>query len=106
MSEEPVKKSFGWAEQLFANQYDVSPKYRDLLAMLAAAMMGDTETAQHFYDQAIADGASDEELERVASFVRMSLVDVGNLTEPIAPPTENVPPAPESSRNGENGDKP
>jgi len=106
MSDQPTQQSFDWAEQLFANKYDVNPKYRDLLAMLAAAMMGDTDAAQHFYDQAIADGASDEELERVASFVRMSLEDVGNLTEPIVPPAVIAPAEPEPSGNGENGDKP
>lgn len=79
MSEEVEHKPYEWADALFSNKYDIDPKYRDMLAMLAACMMGEQGAAQHFYNQAIVDGASDEELARVAQAMNSSLITVGDL---------------------------
>jgi hypothetical protein len=62
MSENVIHKPYEWADKVFQNAPDVEPKYRDMLAMLAAAMMGNSGAAQHFYNRAIIDGASDAEL--------------------------------------------
>ncbi len=80
MSDEPAHKSYEWADALFSNKYDIAPKYRDMLAMLAASMMGNPGAAQHFYNQAIVDGASDEELHRVAQIAQSSQIEIGNLS--------------------------
>jgi hypothetical protein len=63
MSEETSGKSYEWAEQLFRCDYEVAPKYRDILAMLASTMMGNPGAAQHFYNRALVDGASDAEMD-------------------------------------------
>jgi alkylhydroperoxidase/carboxymuconolactone decarboxylase family protein YurZ len=76
MSDEPVNKSYGWADEIFSNQYEIDPKYRDMLAMLAAAMKGEPDAAQHFYERAQVDGASEEELRRIAQIVRPSQPEV------------------------------
>lgn len=102
MGDENKSGQFDWAEQLFANKYDVSPKYRDMLAMLAASMMGSPDAAEHFYNQAVADGASEEELARVASFMRMSLDDVGDLAG-LTPSMNNTPSEAKPSQDGAGG---
>jgi hypothetical protein len=101
MSEEHNNPQFDWAEQLFANKYDVSPKYRDMLAMLASSMMGSPDAAEHFFNQAKADGASEEELARVASFMRMSLEDIGNFAD-LVPPSD-IPGEFKSMKDSEGG---
>jgi hypothetical protein len=83
MTDEPVHQPYEWADQLFSNRYDIDPKYRDMLAMMAATMMGNPGAAQHFYNQALVDGASDDELNRVVQIARSSMLDVGNLTDNV-----------------------
>lgn len=102
MSDESTNPQFEWAEQLFANKYDVSPKYRDMLAMLAASMIGSPDAAEHFFNQAKQDGASEEELARVASFMRMSLEDVGNFAG-MAPDMNATPSQAKSSDENAGG---
>lgn len=67
MSREPSPAAYAWADKAFENAPDVEPKYRDLLSMFAAAIMGNVDAMEHFYRRARADGASDEELLRMSS---------------------------------------
>lgn len=69
-------KPYEWAEELFSNKYDIDPKYRDMLAMLASTMMGNPGAAKHFYNQALVDGASDQELARVAQIVHAATAEI------------------------------
>ncbi|MDE3089337.1 MAG: hypothetical protein KGJ80_08120 [Chloroflexota bacterium] len=71
--------AYEWADKAFEGAPDVEPKYRDLLAMLAAAMMGDPGAAQHFYNRAAVDGASAAELQRFADLARAQNVALGDL---------------------------
>ena len=79
MSDEPRHKPYEWADKMFQGAPDVAPKYRDMLAMLASMLMGNENAAQHFYAQAVVDGASDEELRRVSDTAGMALMDVGDI---------------------------
>jgi carboxymuconolactone decarboxylase family protein len=80
MADQPEHKAYEWAEEMFSDRYDITPKYRDLLAMLAASMMGNPGAAQHFYNRALADGASDEEIRRAVEVARSSQVEIGDLS--------------------------
>ncbi len=80
MSEETNHKPYEWAEHLFRGEYEVAPKYRDMLAMLAATMMGNPGAAQHFYNRALVDGASDVELRRVVETSRSAGIEIGDLS--------------------------
>ena len=80
MSEEARPGPYEWAEQLFRGDYEVAPKYRDVLAMLAATMLGNPGAAQHFYNQALVDGASDAELSRVLEIGRSAGIEIGDLS--------------------------
>lgn len=83
MSEDTSHKSYEWAEALFRGDYDVAHKYRDMLALVAARMMGNASAAKHFYDQAIVDGASDAELNRVLELSRSTGIEIGDLASNI-----------------------
>jgi hypothetical protein len=71
--------AYEWADKAFEGAPDVEPKFRDLLAMLAAAMMDNPGAAQHFYDRAVVDGASDTELQRIAEIAWAQKVAMGDL---------------------------
>jgi alkylhydroperoxidase/carboxymuconolactone decarboxylase family protein YurZ len=90
VTDEPQHKQYEWADELFSNKYDIDPKYRDMLAMLASAMMGNPGAVQHFYDQAIIDGAQDAELQRVVQLARSSLLELGDRTTNAANAVEEI----------------
>ena len=90
MSEEPKHAPYEWAEHLFRGEYDVAPKYRDMLAMLAATMMGNVGAAQHFYNRALVNGATDEELHRVTEIGRAQMLDVGDIVANVKRATEEA----------------
>jgi hypothetical protein len=79
MSDEPKHTPYEWADKTFGNTSGVAPKYRDMLAMLASWMMGNTGAAQHFYARAVVDGASDEELDKLVKLAQASQLDIGDL---------------------------
>lgn len=76
MSGGPMPKPYEWADEIFSDEYDIDPKYRDMLAMLASAMRDDPDAAQHFYNRAQVDGASEEELRRITQIVQSSQMDI------------------------------
>jgi hypothetical protein len=90
MSDEPKHKPYEWADKMFQGAPDVAPKYRDMLAMLASMLMGNENAAQHFYAQAVVDGASDEELRRVSDTASMALMDVGDLAANVQKRVEEL----------------
>jgi hypothetical protein len=90
MSDESDHKPYEWADKMFSNEYDVEPKYRDMLAMLAAAMMGERGATEHFYNQAIVDGATDEQLKRVIQTAQSSLMDMGDPTTRVQESVEKL----------------
>lgn len=85
MDEQTTPSPYAWMDQTFANTPDVPPKHRDLLAMLAAAMMGDAGATQHFYNRAIANGASDDELQRMITLARAQGIPL-DLADPKRQP--------------------
>ncbi len=90
MSEETGHKPYDWAEQLFRGDYEVAPKYRDMLAMLAATMMGNPGAAQHFYNRALVNGASDVELRRVVEIEQSEGIEIGDLTANVERTVEQI----------------
>jgi hypothetical protein len=90
MSEETGHKPYDWAEQLFRGDYEVAPKYRDMLAMLAATMMGNPGAAQHFYNRALVNGASDVELRRVVEISQSAAIEIGDLTANVERAAEQI----------------
>lgn len=104
MSENAEHKPYEWADALFSNKYEIDPKYRDMLAMLAASMMGEQGAAQHFYNQAIVDGASDEELARVAQVMQSPLITVGNLEENVEQAAKQIRAEQEQSEGAQSED--
>lgn len=87
MSQEQDQQPFDWAEQFFRGDYEVAPKYRDMLALVAAKMMGDRGAAEHFYDRALVDGATDDELRRVVEIGQSAGVSLG---DPSAQPKKSM----------------
>jgi hypothetical protein len=90
MSDEPKHKPYEWADKMFQGAPDVAPKYRDMLAMLASMLMGNESAAQHFYAQAVVDGASDDELRRVSDTAKMATMDVGDLSANVQRAVEEL----------------
>ena len=89
-NDEPKHKPYEWADQMFQRAPDVAPKYRDMLAMVASMLMGNENAAQHFYAQAVVDGASDEELRRVTDTAKMATMDVGDLSANVKRAVEEL----------------
>ena len=104
MSEESHPPAHDWVDQAFQSAPNVEPKYRDLLAMLAAALMGNAGAAQHFYNQAIADGASDAELQRMADIARAQNVEMGDLAANVKRAADEIRAEQEPSDNAEESD--
>ncbi len=71
MSGGPMPKPYEWADEIFSDEYDIDPKYRDMLAM-----RDDPDAAQHFYNRAQVDGASEEELRCITQIVQSSQMDI------------------------------
>ncbi len=76
MTDGPMPKPYEWADEIFSDAYDIHPKYRDMLAMLASAMRDDPDAARHFYHRAQGDGANEEELRRIVQIVQSSRTDI------------------------------
>lgn len=105
MSRDTEHASYEWADKAFEGAADVEPKYRDLLAMLAAAMMGNHGGAQHFYNRAIVDGASDAELHRMAEIARAQNIELGDLAANAQQAAEEIRAEREPSDDAEENQK-
>lgn len=103
MSEETDHKPYNWAEHLFRGDYEVAPKYRDMLAMLAATMMGNPGAARHFYNRALVDGASDVELRRVVETGQSAGIEIGDLNANVERRVEQF--RSEQEQNDETGNQ-
>ncbi len=107
MSNASDPPTYEWADKAFEGAPDVEPKYRDLLAMLAAAMMGDPGAAQHFYNRAVVDGASAAELQRFADLARAQKVALGDLAAHAKQAADGIPAERKPTEDAEDsGEKP
>ena len=102
MSEARDHAVYEWADKLFQSAPNVAPKYRDMLAMLAAATMGNVGAAQHFYNRALVDGASDAELKRIAEIARAQQIEIGDLATNVRQAADEIRAEREASDDAEN----
>lgn len=79
MSEETKPSRREWIEKMFEDKPNILPKHRDLLAMLASSLMGNPDAAQYFYNRAIVDGATDQELARMVEIGKAAGVEIGDV---------------------------
>ncbi|MBI4673894.1 MAG: carboxymuconolactone decarboxylase family protein [Chloroflexi bacterium] len=102
MTQETTPPRHEWIDKLFEDKQSIPPKHRDLLAMLASSLMGNPDAAQHFYNRAIVDGATDQELARMVAIGQAAgiTLDASAATKPSSEPTPRT--SAESDANAPN----
>lgn len=84
MDKQTASASPEWMDKLLADKQNIAPKQRDLLAMLAASLMGNADALEHYSQRAKENGATEQEVARMLEIGNAAAAQVARAHDTAA----------------------